>query len=259
MTERPAVPPGNAIEIRGLTRRFGNVAAVNGLDLTVPRGAFLALLGTNGAGKTTTLRMLTGLLAPTSGDALIEGFSIRDAPLEVKRRIGVVPDELALFDRLTFGEHLTLTGRIHGFDAAETARRAGDLLELLELTEARDLFAHQGSTGMRKKLALGIALLPRPSVLFLDEPFESIDAFVSRTIRDLLAALVQRGVTVVLTSHILEVVDQIADRVAILAQGRLAFQGTMEALHAGGRSVEDVLRDVAGRPAKALRDVPWLY
>lgn len=255
----PKEESGPALEIRGLTRRFGDLVAVDGLNLDVPRGAFLAMLGTNGAGKTTTLRMLTGLLAPTAGDARIEGVSIRENPLEVKRRIGVVPDELALFDRLTFLEHLTLVGRIHGFDAAETARRSQDLLELLEIADASTMFAHEGSTGMRKKLALAMALLPRPSVLFLDEPFESIDPFVGRTIRELLAALVQRGVTIILTSHILEVVEQVADRVAILAQGRLAFEGSMAELRSSGQSVEDVFRTVAGRNEKTLRDVPWLY
>ena len=259
MQSNAVLPPPVSIDVRGLTRRYGDRLAVDDLNLQVPRGAFLALLGTNGAGKTTTLRMLTGILAPTAGDAFIEGYSIRDAPLEVKRRIGVVPDELALFDRLTFEEHLMLAGRIHGFDAAETARRSTDLLELMEIEGARRLLAYQGSTGMRKKLALAMALLPRPAVLFLDEPFESIDAFVGRTIRDLLTALARSGVTIVLTSHILEVVDRLADQVAILAQGRLAFQGTLQDLHAAGQSVEDVLRDVAGRPAQPARDVPWLY
>jgi len=248
-----------AIETRGLTRRYGDLVAVDALELRVAPGTFLALLGTNGAGKTTTLRMLTGLLAPTSGDALIDGLSIRDQPLEIKRRIGVVPDDLALFEQLSFWEHLTLVGRIHGFDAPETARRAQDLLDLLEIADARDLDARDASTGMRKKLAVAMALLPRPSLLFLDEPFESIDPFVGRTLRDLLAALARSGVTIVLTTHILEVVERLAERVAILAQGRLAFHGSVAELQTAGKSVEEAFRTAAGRGGDAPRDLPWLF
>ena len=251
--------PEFAIEARGLERRYGDRVALAGLDLCVPRGAFLALLGTNGAGKTTTVRVLTGIVAPTAGDAWVCGFSLRESPLEVKRRIGVVPDPLALFEALSFWEHLTLVGRIHGFDGAETAQRARDLLELLEIGAERTLRPSQASAGTRKKLALAMALLPRPPVLFLDEPFESIDPFVGRTLRDLLAALAQSGVTIVLTSHILEVVERVADHVAILERGQLVFAGTMADLHQRGHSVEDAFRAAAGRGEPALRAVPWLY
>jgi ABC-2 type transport system ATP-binding protein len=248
-----------AIETRGLGRRYGERVAVAGLDLCVPRGACLALLGTNGAGKTTTVRLLTGIVPPTAGDAWICGYSIRAAPLEVKRRIGVVPDPLALFTTLSFWEHLTLVGRIHGLDAEITAERGRDLLELLELDSERALRPQEASAGTRKKLALAMALLPRPPVLFLDEPFESLDPFIGRTLRDLLVALSQRGVTIVLTSHLLEVVERIADHVAILAGGRLVFSGTMAELHAGGHSVEDAFRTAAGRSAGGLPPMPWLY
>jgi ABC-2 type transport system ATP-binding protein len=253
-----AAPPDPALDIRGLTRRFGDLVAVDGLDLRVPRGSFFGFLGPNGAGKTTTLRMLTGLLEPTAGEAWIDGLSVQRQPVEVKRRIGVVPDDLALFDRLTLREHVVLGGRVHGLDAAETARRAEDLLATLDLWNDRDAYAGNASHGMRRKLALAMALLHRPSVLLLDEPFEGVDPIAGKTIRDLLAWLVGRGVTIFLTSHILEIVERLADRVAILVHGRLAFESTLAEVRASGRSLEDVFVQAAGGPADALARLEWL-
>jgi ABC-2 type transport system ATP-binding protein len=247
-----------AIDIRHLGRRFGDLVAVHDLDLRVPRGSFYAFLGPNGAGKTTTLRMLTGLLEPTTGEVLVEGRSVQREPVVVKRRIGVVPDELALFDRLTLLEHATLGGRVHGLPAAETARRAEDLLVTLDLWTDRDTFAGNASHGMRRKLALAMALLHRPSVLFLDEPFEGVDPIAGKTIRDLLAWLVGRGVTIFLTSHILEIVERLADRVAILVAGRIVFESTLAEVRASGRTLEDVFVHAAGAPADALSRLEWL-
>jgi ABC-2 type transport system ATP-binding protein len=254
---KPATPEV-AIDIRGLGRRYGNFIALQDFDLAVPRGAFFALLGPNGAGKTTLLRMLTGLLPPSTGDAWIEGHSIRTAPLEVKRCIGVVPDELALFDRLTFWEHLTLVARIHGLPRDTAAERAAALLQTFELEDARGLFPPAGSQGMRKKLALAMALVHGPKVLFLDEPFESIDPIAGKMLRDLLHSLAASGVTIFLTSHILEVVERLADEFAIVAHGQLVHRAAMRDIHAAGQSLEEVFVTRAGVPKTALEKLTWL-
>ncbi|MFH1845261.1 MAG: ABC transporter ATP-binding protein, partial [bacterium] len=193
---RPDPPPASSqpiIETRGLVRRFGDKVAVDGIDLAVPRGSFFGFLGPNGAGKTTTVRMLTGLLAPTAGEALIDGRSIEQDPVAIKQQIGVVPDSLALFDRLSLWEHLTMVGRIHGLSQTETESRGQELLTLLGLWDDRGVYAVDASHGMRKKTALAIALLHAPELLFLDEPFEGIDPIAGKVLRDLLRRLSRRG------------------------------------------------------------------
>jgi ABC-2 type transport system ATP-binding protein len=240
-------PP--AIEIRNLVRRFGAVTAVDGVSLRIPRGSLFGFLGPNGAGKTTTVRMVTGLLRPDAGDALVCGRSILLDPVEVKRRIGVVPDDLALFDRLSFQENLALVGGVHGLSRSETESRAEDLLRLLDLHEERGLLAAQGSSGMRKKLALAAALIHAPPVLFLDEPFEGIDPVAGLRIRDLLRQLASRGTTIFLTSHILEIVERLADRVAVIVRGRVTVDGPVADLRRGGRTLEDVFVEAVGSPA----------
>jgi ABC-2 type transport system ATP-binding protein len=257
--DRPVVndsaPP--AIEIRNLVRRFGSVTAVDGISLRVPRGSLFGFLGPNGAGKTTTVRMVTGLLRPDSGDALVLGRSILHDPVRVKRDIGVVPDDLALFDRLSFHEHLTLVGRVHGLSRGETESRAEDLLRLLDLHADRGILAVQGSTGMRKKLALAAALIHAPPVLFLDEPFEGIDPVAGLRVRDLLKQLAIRGTTIFLTSHILEIVERLADRVAVIVRGRVTVEGAVAELRRGGRTLEDVFVEAVGAPA-AHTTPSWL-
>ena len=175
-----------------LTKRFGAVTAVNTLSLEVAKGAICAFLGPNGAGKSTTVKMLSGLLAPTSGQASVCGFDVATHPLEVKRRIGVLPENLGLFDDLTMEEHLLLTAQIYGLAKRESHARMEQLLRVLSLTEGRNTFAAYGSHGMRKKTAFAMALLPNPEVLFLDEPFEAIDPATSKIMRDLLVSAAAR-------------------------------------------------------------------
>ena len=214
-----------AIETHGLTRRFGAQVAVDGIDLRVERGSFYGFLGENGAGKSTTISMLTGVLAPTSGEMRVLGLQPAD---ELKRRIGVVPDGLLLFDRLTGREHLVFVGRLYGLVRAEAARRAGELLEAMELAgESRKLIADY-SFGMRKKLALAASLIHGPELLFLDEPFEGVDAVAKSSLTALLADLVRRQkLTVFITSHVLEVVERLCDQVGVIHRGRLVAQGTL--------------------------------
>jgi ABC-2 type transport system ATP-binding protein len=256
--DAPELANTAAIEIRGLTRRFGDVIAVNDVSLTIPRGSFYGFLGPNGAGKSTTVRILTGLLPPDEGDALIEGRSVLREPVAVKRRIGVVPDNLALFERLSIWEHLTMVGRIYGLSAADTLARAEDLLRLLDLWDDRGTYAVDASHGMRKKLALAIALIHSPSTLFLDEPFEGIDPIASKHIRDLLASLARRGVTIFLTSHILEIIERLADRVAIIVKGRIALESSLPDLRASGRSLEEAFVEAAGATGKSATELTWL-
>ena len=231
-------PDDFAIQTNGLTRRFGAQLAVDGVDLRVPRGSFYGFLGENGAGKSTTISMLTGVLAATSGSMAVLG--LRPGPGaagdELKRRIGVVPDGLLLFDRLTGREHLVFVARLYGLPRAEAGRRAGELLEAMELAQdARKLIADY-SFGMRKKLALAAALIHGPELLFLDEPFEGIDAVAKASLTALLADLVRRRrLTVFLTSHVLEVVERLCDQVGIIHRGRLIAQGALaEVVQAGG-------------------------
>ena len=217
-----------AIETRILRRTFGELVAVDDLDLTVPAGTFFGFLGPNGAGKSTTIRMLTGLLDPVSGGATVLGFDLERESIEIKRRIGVVPEELALFDRLTGPEHLGFVGRMYGLPGREARRRGEELLEMMDLHRDPRKLIVDYSHGMRKKLALSAALIHRPRLLFLDEPFEGIDAVASRQIRDLLQTLVDRGTTIFLTSHRLEIVEKLCSDVAIIHEGRLVAAAPVE-------------------------------
>ncbi len=214
-----------AVETQELTRRFGAQAAVDGIDLRVPLGSFYGFLGENGAGKSTTISMLTGVLAPTSGTMRVLGLPPGEL---LKRRIGVVPDGLLLFDRLTGREHLIFVARLYGLSRAEATRRADELLEAMELQgDSRKLVADY-SFGMRKKLALAAALIHGPSLLFLDEPFEGVDAVAKASLTALLADLVKRRrLTVFLTSHVLEVVERLCDQVGVIHRGRLVAQGSL--------------------------------
>jgi ABC-2 type transport system ATP-binding protein len=222
-----------AVETFDLVRRFGEFAAVDRVNLRVERGQFYGFLGPNGAGKSTTIKMLTGLLAPTSGAARVLGFDIAREPLEVKRRIGVVPEDLNLFERLTGPEMLDFTGRMYGLGREETARRGGELLALMELDGDPKKLVVEYSHGMKKKLSLACALIHRPEVLFLDEPFEGVDAVASRTLKDLLLKLTSRGLTVFLTSHVLEIVERLCTHIGIISEGRLVVSGAMDELRRG--------------------------
>jgi ABC-2 type transport system ATP-binding protein len=228
-----------AVETFDLVRRFQDFVAVDNLNLTVRRGSFFGFLGPNGAGKSTTIKMLTGLLAPTSGQIRVLGRDLSKEPLEVKRRIGVVPEDLNLFERLTGAEMLAFTGRMYGLQKAEIAQRSPELLDLMELrSEPRKLIVEY-SHGMKKKLSLACALIHRPDILFLDEPFEGIDAIASRTLKDLLSRLTARGLTVFLTSHVLEIVERLCSDIAIISQGKLLAAGSLDELRKGIQLEDD--------------------
>jgi ABC-2 type transport system ATP-binding protein len=228
-----------AVETFNLVRRFGDFMAVDDLNLTVRRGSFFGFLGPNGAGKSTTIKMLTGLLAPTSGGIRVLGRDIATEPLEVKKRIGVVPEDLNLFERLTGAEMLSFTGRMYGLQKAEIAERSPELLELMELRDEPKKLIVEYSHGMKKKLSLACALIHRPEILFLDEPFEGIDAIASRTLKDLLSRLTERGLTVFLTSHVLEIVERLCSDIAIISQGKLLAAGSLAELRKGIRLEDD--------------------
>lgn len=249
-----------AIETRGLARAFGDLRAVDGIDLSVPSGSFFGFLGPNGAGKSTTIKCLTGLLRPTAGTMRILGVDPLADPIAVKKQVGVVPEDLALFDRLTAAETLTFVGRVHGLPAPTLDSRTGELLELMSLTGARDDLVADFSHGMRKKLSLAAALLPAPRLLFLDEPFEGIDALASRQIKDLLHAFVSRGGTIFLTSHILEIVERLCDHIGIIANGRIVAQGTIDSLREGraGQTLEQLFIGLVGGPAESSISLDWL-
>src|SRR5262249_49511068 len=224
-----------AIETHELTRFFDGFCAVNGIELRVERGTFYGFLGPNGAGKSTTIKMLTGLLVPTRGKIRVLGKNML-APsesLEVKTHMGVLPEDLALFDNLTAREYLTFVGRMHLLPRDVIRSRIDELLALVSLQEDEKKLTLEYSHGMKKKLALAAALLPNPDLLFLDEPFEGVDAVTSRVIRDLLKAYVARGSTVFLTSHVLDIVEKLCTHVGIIVKGALVEQDSLEAIRQG--------------------------
>ncbi len=244
------------IETKNLTRKFGGLVAVNSLNLQIPKGTIFGFLGPNGAGKSTTVRMLTGLLQPTAGEALIAGVSILRSPLEVKKNIGVLPEDLALFDSLTIWEHLMMCGPIYGLARKETETRAEQLLKYLDLRQSQNVYVDQASSGMRKKCALAMALLHNPSVLFLDEPFEGIDPVSSRNIKDLLLLLAGRGATIFITSHILEVVERLVQSFAIIAAGRIVCSQTVAETLQAGKTIEDLFLEHVGRDE--VEQLEWI-
>ncbi len=249
-----------AVETRGLARTFGSKRAVDGIDLQVPAGSFYGFLGPNGAGKSTTIKCLTGLLRPSAGDIRILGIDPVANPVEIKLKVGVVPEDLALFDRLTAAETLSFIAQVHGMPAETFKTRSADLLSLMDLTAAATTLVTDFSHGMRKKLALAAALLQAPRLLFLDEPFEGIDAVASRQIKELLHSFVARGGTVFLTSHILEIVERLSTHIGVIADGRIVAQGRIEEVRAGAHgqgTLEELFIQLVGgeRPAA---DINWL-
>ena len=248
-----------AIETRGLTRSFGDVRAVDGIDLRVERGTFYGFLGPNGAGKSTTIKMLTGLLAPSRGEMYVLGrdmLSPRES-IDAKRHVGVIAENLSLFDNLTAREYLTFVGRMHLMPRETIRDRIGELLPLLGLDGEEKKLTLEYSHGMKKKLALAAALIPNPDLLFLDEPFEGVDAVTSRIIRDLLAGYVARGSTVFLTSHVLELVEKLCTHVGIIVRGQLVEQAAMAEVRAAG-TLEDRFLKTAGADAAATPRLDWL-
>ncbi|MCC6143604.1 MAG: ABC transporter ATP-binding protein [Candidatus Hydrogenedentes bacterium] len=245
------------IETQKLTRDFGSFRAVDGLDLQVQRGSFYGFLGPNGAGKSTTIKMLTGIIAPTAGQARLLGHDLYREPLEIKARIGVVPEDLCLFDNLTASEYLVFIGRMYRLPRKTTLERSEELLILLGLQDTGKSLVLEFSHGMKKKLSLAAALIHDPDLLFLDEPFEGIDAITSRTIRQVLDRIVARGATVFLTSHILEIVEKLCTHVGIIHQGRLVRQDSFQNL-AGGTSLEEVFVAAVGRSEEEAPRLSWL-
>ncbi|MEO8098588.1 MAG: ABC transporter ATP-binding protein [Acidobacteriota bacterium] len=236
---------------RGLAKTYGEFRAVAGVSFDVKGGAVCALLGPNGAGKSTLVKMLTGLLQATGGSATVCGLTVGDPAL--KRIVGILPESLALFDALTVGEHLELTGAVYGLSKVDTRTRTAQLLRVLRLEHGRDTFIHQCSYGMKKKTSLAMALLPNPQALFLDEPFEGLDPITAETIRVQLRAIAARGVTVLLTSHILSMVDRVADQVVMIHRGGVVLDSAIADLPKG---LEEMYFERVERTA--AEDLEWL-
>ncbi len=244
-----------ALEVRGLVKRFGGFTAVKGLDLTVRRGELYALLGPNGAGKTTSLRIVAGLLAPNKGEICICGVDRLRDPVAAKRVVAWLPDEPMVYDKLTPVEYLDFVAGLWQVERALARRRADELLSTLDLTGVADQRCEGFSKGMRQKVALAGALIHDPALLILDEPLTGLDASMARHVKELLQARVASGVTVILTTHILEVAERLSDRIGIIRGGRLVCEGTMAELRQGGASqgstLEDVFLDVVAREEAA--------
>jgi len=222
-----------AIATQRLTRRFGDLIAVQDVNLSVAPGQFFGFLGPNGAGKSTTIKMLTGLLSASSGSIQILGLDLAQNPVEVKRQIGVVPEGMALFGRLTGAEYLNFVGRMYGLDRETAGKRTAELLDFMQLADQPKALVTDYSHGMQKKLALAAAVIHGPRILFLDEPFEGVDAIASGTLKAMLQRMIGRGATIFLTSHVLEIVERLCSHLAIIHRGRLVAQGSLEELRAG--------------------------
>jgi ABC-2 type transport system ATP-binding protein len=228
-----------AIEIRNLRKVYGDKAAVDGLTLTVPQGCFFGFLGPNGAGKTTTIKMLMGLAPPTSGTIELLGMPMPERALEIKRQIGLVPDESLLFDQLTGGEFIEFAGRIYGLEKSVARARAAELLDLFELGNMPRKLISEYSKGMRKRVAMAASLIHRPKLFLMDEPFEGVDAVGARLMKDILIEQVRRGATIFLTSHVLDVVERLCERVAIIRGGQLIAEGRMDDMRGTAETLED--------------------
>jgi ABC-2 type transport system ATP-binding protein len=247
-----------ALEVRDLRKVYGEKAAVDGLTLRVERGSFFGFLGPNGAGKTTTIRMLMGLAPATSGEIEILGMKMPEQAVAVKRRIGLVPDDTLLFDHLTGSEFVEFVGRMYGLGRAMSKQRSAELMDLFELDGAGRKMISEYSKGMKKRVAMAAALIHRPDLFLLDEPFEGVDAVGARLMKEILLDQMRQGATIFLTSHVLEVVERLCDRVAIINEGKLVAQGSMEELRAGAETLEDIFVRVVGGPARAPESLSWL-
>lgn len=263
-----------AIRTFGLTRRFGEFTAVQDVNLEVAPGQFFGFLGPNGAGKSTTIKMLTGLLAPSSGRIEIVGNDLLSNAIAVKRQIGVVPEGMGLLGRLTGAEYLNFVGRMYGLERDVAASRAAELLEFMGLGDEPKKLVTDYSHGMQKKLALAAAVIHAPKVLFLDEPFEGVDAIAAGTLKSMLQSMIARGATIFLTSHVLEIVERLCSHVAIIHQGKLVAQGSLQELRAGVAAVpgtgelvqspgetltlEELFLRIVGSRGMADQELSWL-
>jgi ABC-2 type transport system ATP-binding protein len=246
-----------AVEVRDLRKLYGNKAAVDGMTLTVPQGCFYGFLGPNGAGKTTTIKMLMGLAPPDSGSIRLMGLPMPESALQIKQQIGLVPDETLLFDQLTGGEFIEFVGRVYGLERKLSHERSLELLELFELDGHPKKLIAEYSKGMRKRVAMAASLIHHPEVFLMDEPFEGVDAVGARLMKDILMDQVRRGATIFLTSHVLEVVERLCERVAIIHEGKIVIEGTLDELRAGSETLEDVFVRVVGAERDFER-LEWL-
>jgi ABC-2 type transport system ATP-binding protein len=245
-----------AILVRGLKKSYGAKPAVDGVDLEVPRGSFFGFLGPNGAGKSTTIRILTGLIPYDSGTVELLGYRLPEQDLEIKRRIGLVPDESLLFDRLSGMEFLEFVGRMYGLARPVAIERAQGLMDLFQLHVDRKMISEY-SKGMRKRVAMAASLIHHPELFLMDEPFEGVDAVGARLMKDILLDQVRRGATIFLTSHVLEVVERLCDTVAIINDGRIAVCRSMADLRSGGESLEDAFVRIVGAE-NPMERLDWL-
>jgi ABC-2 type transport system ATP-binding protein len=262
--------PVPAIATQGLRRTFGPLIAVDNVDLVVEAGQFFGFLGPNGAGKSTTIKMLTGLLAPTAGTIDVLGTNLVTDPVTVKQQIGVVPEGMALVGRLTGPEYLNFVGRMYGLSRETAAQRATELLEFMQLANEPKKLVADYSHGMQKKLALAAAVIHAPKVLFLDEPFEGVDAIAAGTLKSMLQGMIARGATIFLTSHVLEIVERLCSHVAIINRGQLVAQGSLDELRSGVRAqvgdqasgekltLEEIFLQVVGGNKEAGQELSWL-
>ena len=258
----PVAPPqapsqtGAAVEIRGLAKLFDDKVAVDRINLTIPSGSFYGLVGRNGAGKTTTISMVTGMLQPTEGTALIRGIDMWSEPLKAKAHLGVLPDGVHLFDKLTGEQLITYSGYLHGIDKETVASRVKDLLTAMDLTDAAGRAVADYSAGMTKKIALAAALVHAPSVLILDEPFEAVDPVSAANIQDILRGFVASGGTVIISSHVMDLVQRLCDHVAVMDSGRILAAGTVDEVRAGMSLEERFVQLVGGRTSS--EGLSWL-
>lgn len=255
------------LETRALRRVFGTLVAVDNLHLTVERQQFFGFLGPNGAGKSTTIKMLTGLLRPTSGEIRILGFDLQQNSVPVKRRIGVVPEGLSLFERLTGTQLLNFVGRMYGLDRNLAAQRTAELLEFMDLADAAHKLVADYSHGMKKKTALAAAVIHGPEILFLDEPFEGVDAIAATALKRLLQRFISHGGTIFLTSHVLEVVERLCTHIGIIQNGCLVASGSLDELRTGVKvagqdhsplTLEEIFLQVVGGARQDTEVLSWL-
>jgi ABC-2 type transport system ATP-binding protein len=246
-----------AIAVHDLKKIYQGKAAVDGLSLTVPRGSFFGFLGPNGAGKSTTIRMLTGLIPPTSGKIELLGLPMPAEEIAIKQRIGLVPDDSLLFDRLTGLEFLEFVGRMYSLARPVARERAAELLELFELADQGRKIIAEYSKGMRKRVAMAASLIHKPELFLMDEPFEGVDAVGARLMKDILLDQVKNGATIFLTSHVLEVVERLCDHAAIINAGRIVAEGSMAELRGGSETLEEVFVRTVGAD-KGYEKLEWL-
>ncbi|AZI57840.1 ABC transporter ATP-binding protein [Nakamurella antarctica] len=266
MTALPAYPgnyvdpsvEGNALAIRGLQKKFGEKVAVDSVNLDVPAGSFFGLVGPNGAGKTTLLSMVTGLLRPDAGRAYLDGVDVWRDPAEAKGRMGVLPDGLKLFERLSGRELLTYLGRFRQIPAEVVTARVDELLEVMDLAEAENKLVADYSTGMRKKITLAAALLHSPKVLLLDEPLEAVDPVSARVIRTVLKRFTRGGGTVILSSHVMALVEELCSDVAVMAAGRIVAVGSVQEVRGAAASLDDAFIDLIGTDHRGEGGLEWL-